>query len=130
MTALLRSSFPQPIISEPLHLNPNGPTLLLGYEVERNCFAGFDIRRHQTFTTGSPSIQIRIGVLDAAARNGLAFSERKGNDEIAIGFRPDYLALYALNSLLLHEQAMDPAQSNFWGESHARKPWLLPICNG
>ena len=96
-------------VASPLHLNPNGPTLLLGYEVERNCFAGFDIRKHVTFTTGSPSIQIRIGVLDDAVRNGLAFSERKGNNEIAIGFRPDYFLVYALNALLLHEQAMDPA---------------------
>ena len=102
-------------VASPLQLNPNGPTLLLGYEVERDCFAGFDIRKHQTFTAGSPSIQIRIGVLEAAERNGLAFSERKGNDEIAIGFRPDYFALYALNSLLLHEQAMDPAAIELLG---------------
>jgi putative restriction endonuclease len=109
-------------VTAPLRLNPSGPTLLLGYEVERNCFAGFDVRKHQTFTTGSPSIQIRIGVLDDAVRNGLAFSERKGNDEIAIGFRPDYFLVYALNALLLHEQAMDATAIELLGRvaSHER----------
>ncbi|HRW47901.1 MAG: HNH endonuclease [Caldilinea sp.] len=96
-------------VASPLQLNPNGPTLLLGYEVDRNCFAGFDIQKHLTFTGRSPSIQIRIGVLDEAARNGIAFSERKGNNEIAVAFRPDYFMVYALNALLLHEQAVDAA---------------------
>ncbi len=96
-------------VASPLRLNPNGPTLLLGYDAERNCFAGFDIRKHLTFTGRSPSVQIRIDVLDEAVHNGIAFSARKGNDEIAVGFRPDHLLIYTLNSQLLHEQAIDSA---------------------
>lgn len=109
-------------VAPPLQLNPSGPTLLLGYEAERNCFAGFDIRKHQTFTGRSPSIQIRIGVLDVALRNGIAFSERKGNDEIAIGFRPDYFLIYALNAPLLHEQAMDAGAVELLGRVASHEP--------
>ncbi len=104
-------------VTSPLRLNPNGPTLLLGYEAERHCFAGFDIRKHVTFTGRSPSVQIRIDVLDAAVEDGISFSARKGNDEIAVGFRPDYFLLYALHSLLLHDQAIDPATIDLLGRA-------------
>jgi len=80
----------------PLPENPEGPTLLLGYEPNTKCFAGFDLRKHRTFSTQSPSIQININTLREAVRDGFAFT-RKGNDEIAIGFRPDNMLSYALN---------------------------------
>ena len=103
-------------VEPPLQLNPNGPTLLLGYEAARGCFAGFDIRKHLTFTPGSPSIQIRIAVLDDAQRDGIAFG-RKGNEEIAVGFRSDYLLPYAVNSEVLHQQAIDPATVALMGKA-------------
>jgi putative restriction endonuclease len=90
-------------VTSPLPLNPDGPTLLLGYEPTLNCFAGFDLRKHITFSRKSPSIQINIDALRTAHRDGFAFV-RKGNDEIAIGFRADNLLAYALNSAELHKQ--------------------------
>lgn len=91
----------------PLQHNPTGgPTLLLGYEPHLNCFAGFDLRKHQEFSTNSPSIQIPITVLRDAVQNGFAFAT-KGNDEIAIGFRSDQFLAYALNADLLHDQGAD-----------------------
>src|SRR5580658_1539838 len=45
-------------VASPLAMNPNGPTILIGYEPDSGMFAGFDLRRHATFTTGSPSVQI------------------------------------------------------------------------
>lgn len=90
-------------VEPPLPLNPNGPTLLLGYEPNISCFAGFDLRKHQHFSKKSPSIQININALREAVKNGFAFL-RKGNDEIAIGIRPDNLLAYALNSETLHEE--------------------------
>ena len=47
-------------VESPLHLNPGGPTVLVGYEPNLGLFAGFDLARHRTFTEGSSSVQIDI----------------------------------------------------------------------
>src|ERR1700730_15947560 len=44
-------------VTSPLALNPTGHTVLLGYYADLHMFAGFDLAKHRTFTTGSPSIQ-------------------------------------------------------------------------
>lgn len=93
-------------VSSPLAINPHGPTLLMGYEPDTGCFAGFDITKHATFSTNSPSIQIPITTLHSALQYGFSFT-RKGNDEIAIGIRPDQLLTYTLNAYALHEQGAD-----------------------
>ena len=93
-------------VTPPLPENTDGPTLLLGYEPNMKCFAGFDLRKHRLFSTQSPSIQININVLRDAVRDGFAFT-RKGNDEIAVGFRPDNILAYALNSENLHESGAE-----------------------
>jgi len=64
-------------------------------------FGGFDLRRHQKFTTGSPSVQIDIRCIHKALQDGLAF-DRKGNDEIAVGIRPDQIVNYIANASELH----------------------------
>src|ERR1043166_8087137 len=43
-------------VSAPLALNPDGPTLLIGYEPDSKMFGGFDVERHRKFTKGSPSV--------------------------------------------------------------------------
>lgn len=88
-------------VNSPLELNPNGPTMLIGYEPSIKVFAGFDLNRHSNFTTGSPSVQININSLHDALQNGLGF-DRKTNDEIAIGFRPDQFLFYSRNAENLH----------------------------
>lgn len=93
-------------IQPPLQLNPNGPTLLVGYEQNTQCFAGFDLRKHQSFSTRSPSIQIPITILTDALQYGFSFI-RKGNDEIAIGIRPDQFLAYCLNADVLHKEGAD-----------------------
>ncbi len=98
-------------VTPPLPENPDGPTLLLGYEANLNCFAGFDLQKHRHFSTQSPSIQININTLREAVRDGFAFA-RKGNDEIAVGFRPDNLLSYALNCESLHESGADATVSD------------------
>ncbi|MGH8018342.1 MAG: HNH endonuclease [Opitutaceae bacterium] len=98
-------------VTPPLPENPDGPTLLLGYEPNSRCFAGFDLRKHRAFSTQSPSIQININTLREAARDGFAFV-RKGNDEIAIGFRSDNIFSYALNCESLHEIGADATVSD------------------
>ncbi len=99
-------------IESPIEVNPNGMTLLLGFEPDTQCFAGFDITKHFTFTGRSPSIQIPITVLHDALQNGFSF-KTKGNDEIAIGIRPDQLLAYTLNSIALHEQGADADTVSF-----------------
>ncbi len=98
-------------VKAPLAVNPDGPTILLGYEPNLKCFAGFDLRKHKQFSRHSPSIQININTLRDAHRDGFAFV-RKDNDEIAIGFRPDNMLSYALNSESLHESGADARISN------------------
>lgn len=97
-------------VTPPLPENSDGPTLLLGYEPNIKCFAGFDLRKHRTFSTKSPSIQINFNILRTAVRDGFAFS-RKGNDEIAVAFRPDNMLSYALNAESLHEYGADATVS-------------------
>jgi putative restriction endonuclease len=98
-------------VTPPLPQNPDGATILIGYEPNLNCFAGFDLAKHQTFSQRSPSIQININALRLALRDGLAFT-RKGNDEIAIAFRPDHILSYAVNSDALHMQGADATMSD------------------
>lgn len=93
-------------VTPPLPENPDGPTLLLGYEPNTKCFAGFDIRKHKVFSRKSPSIQVNINTLHDAVRDGFAFA-LKGNAEISIGFRTDNILAYALNADHLHEGGSD-----------------------
>lgn len=88
-------------VSSPLPLNPKGYTLLLGYEPNLQMFAGFDLNRHSIFTVGSPSIQININCIHKALEDGLAF-DRKTNQEIAVGVRPDQILNYMANAEDLH----------------------------
>lgn len=93
-------------ITPPLQRNPSGPTVMIGYEPNLHCFAGFDLNKHQTFSTRSPSIQIPITTLHQALQDGFSFVT-KGNEEIAIGIRPDQFLAYVLNAEILHAQGAD-----------------------
>jgi len=93
-------------VTPPLPENPNGPTILIGYEPNSGCFAGFDLNKHKQFSTKSPSIQISITALHQALQNGLSFVT-KANDEIAIGIRPDQFLSYCLNADALHRHGAD-----------------------
>jgi putative restriction endonuclease len=71
-------------------------------------FAGFDLEYHRQFTPGSPSVQIDISAIHAALQDGLGF-DRKSNDEIAVGVRPDTLVPYLLNARSIHATGSTPA---------------------
>ena len=90
-------------VSSPLQKNtdPDGLTVLMGYHADLNMFAGFDLTKHSTFTTGSPSVQINLSAIHSALQNGLSFVT-KNNNEIAIGVRPDQFLNYCINAELLH----------------------------
>ncbi len=75
-------------------------TLILGWSEEFEIFAGFDFYKHLA-PKYSASLQIRKEFLQEAYIRGMSF-QNKGNDEIAIAFRPDFFVSYASHSQLLH----------------------------
>ena len=81
---------------------PSGKTLILGWDDVRGVFVGFDSRKHQGTIGHSPSIQLREAALDNAAADGFAI-HNKGNEELAVAFRPDFLATYIVNLEALHD---------------------------
>ena len=92
--------------ASPLPINPEGHTVLLGFESDRGVFAGFDLERHRSFTGRSPSIQVSLSTLNDCLQNGLAF-QTKSNDEIAIGVRSDHLLFYCDHVRELHRLGDD-----------------------
>ena len=93
-------------VESPLQTNPDGHTVLLGYDPDREVFAGYDISRHSTFTSGSPSVQVDDSTLNQALQNGLAF-QVKSNDEIVVGIRSDLLLFYFESANELHSLGED-----------------------
>ncbi len=105
-------------VSSPLVLNSKGYTLLLGYEPNLKMFAGFDLTRHSLFTAGSPSVQIDIKCIHRALEDGLAF-DRKTNQEIAVGIRPDQMLNYIANAEDLHRIGKNAAMYNLLSKASA-----------
>ncbi len=81
---------------------PEEKTLILGWWKEVEVFAGFDVRKHIGKLGYSPSIQIREEALRDAYVNGFAPCD-KGNKEVAIAFRPDFIVEYIRNLEALHD---------------------------
>lgn len=77
-------------------------TLVLGWWQEGGVFAGFDVRRHSGTLGFSPSLQIRRGCLEKAADSGF-WPCNKGNQELAIAFRPDFIGQYIRSLEELHD---------------------------
>lgn len=78
--------------------------LILGWWKEAEVFAGFDYAKHSDKTWNpkdSPSAQIKEENLRKALINGFSPYE-KGNNEIAIAFRPDFFVSYVQELEQLH----------------------------
>lgn len=112
-------------VASPLAINPRGHTVLLGYEPNLKMFGGFDLRRHHQFTAGSPSVQIDIKCIHRAMQDGLAF-DRKSNNEIAVGIRPDQLVNYIANAAELHRLGTNAEMYGLLVKASA----LEPIADG
>lgn len=78
-----------------------GKTLILGWWDEVGVFAGFDYNKHSGVLGSSPSIQIREQYLRSAHINGFSACD-KGNEEIAIAFRPNFFIEYVRDLESLH----------------------------
>lgn len=85
-------------------------------------YHGFDLARHRTFTTGSPSVQTDRTEVARAETDGLSF-HRKGNDEIAVGIRPDMFMAYCMNATLLHRYGREANVLRLLNQiSHLQQP--------
>jgi putative restriction endonuclease len=85
-----------------IELREGDRTLLLGWSEPLGVFAGFDATKHQIPMAGrSPSLQIRREALEKAGVNGF-YPQSRGNDEIAVAFRPDFFIPYVLQADELH----------------------------
>ncbi len=76
-------------------------TLILGWWDQIQVFAGFDFLKHSSKLGYSPSMQIRSEFLRKALLNGFSPCD-KGNNELAIAFRPDFFVSYVQNLRELH----------------------------
>ena len=76
-------------------------TLILGWWDDVEVFAGFDFTKHRGKLGFSPSMQIREEFLRKALLNGFSPCD-KGNNEIAIAFRPDFFVNYVQSLEQLH----------------------------
>ena len=76
-------------------------TLILGWWDEVGVFAGFDYTKHTGRLGASPSMQIREEFLRKALLNGFSPCD-KGNNEIAVAFRPDFFVSYVQSLEELH----------------------------
>lgn len=91
-------------VEPPLAMNPNGPTLLMGWNPEHAVFGGFDIKRHADgFQPGSNSVQISLSALRSAQSFGWGFYTNQYN-EIAVAFEPAEMVNYISNAADLHSQ--------------------------
>lgn len=79
-------------------------TLILGWSEEFGAFAAFDYDRHVGYLGSSPSLQVSIHTLQAAKTHGVA-TGNKGNNEIVVAARPDFLADYIQYQGKLHNPA-------------------------
>jgi putative restriction endonuclease len=84
-----------------LEMEENYKTLILGYYSELNIFAGWDIQKHLGHPGYSSSFQIREENLSTASISGFSPCN-KGNEEIAIAFKPDMFVEYIRNLEVLH----------------------------
>jgi putative restriction endonuclease len=101
---------------------PGAKTLVLGWSEGERMFAGFDVTRHLITMRGrSPSFQIRRETLNAAAAQAFGL-QRRGNQEIAIAFRPEFLATYVNESEQLHGAAQHPTTCEFLRQSRLKRP--------
>ena len=76
-------------------------TLILGYYETLQVFAGWDTSKHLGRPGYSASFQIKSENLEQAAIHGFSPCD-KGNEEIAIAFRPDFFVEYVRNLEALH----------------------------
>lgn len=93
----------------------NGKTLILGWWDEIGIFVGFDFKKRGGLLGASPSIQVSENALRKAHLGGFS-PHNKGNGELAIAFRPNFISEYIENLEILHRCGESPAAIEKLGE--------------
>jgi len=86
-------------VTKSLEQNPDGPTVLLGYDPDSGMFCGFDLGRRSD--ANSPSVQLKGSVFDRARQDGMAIHERD-TGELVVAMRPDRVLEYVSYSQDFH----------------------------
>lgn len=102
---------------------PNGYTLILGWWDGGGVFAGFDYGKHTGILGKSSSLQIREQYLRNAHINGFSACD-KGNEEIAIAFKPSFFTEYVKNLESLHSFGESEYDLNVL-ETVAKNPYTV-----
>ncbi|MBS3821791.1 MAG: hypothetical protein GVY16_04060 [Planctomycetes bacterium] len=94
---------------ESLPLRAGVRVLLGGWSEEEGVYAFWDTRRHQTFTAGSPSLQIDQRTLQDGYHYGFSAESREVREgsEVAVAVQPDYLPWYIQQWERLYECGPD-----------------------
>jgi putative restriction endonuclease len=80
-------------------------TLVLGYSSSDQIFVGYDVSKHRLLGS-SPSFQIRREAIESARNKGFC-AQNKGNGEIAIAFRKDFVGTYVQELEELHKSGSE-----------------------
>lgn len=91
-----------------------GKTLILGWWPVVGVFAGFDYTRHTDDLGQSPSLQVGEDALRRAAQDGMAVHVR-GNNEIVIAFRPEFMGVYIAQMDDLHKVGLSSQETALLG---------------
>lgn len=90
-------------------MNPDGYTVLLGFDAETGIFVGVDVARHSEDRNTDPaerrkhhSILFDEKLLGEAVAEGICY-RKYSSGEIVFGIRPDHLGHYVGCSIRLHE---------------------------
>lgn len=82
-------------------IRPGEVTLLLGWHDGYGVFVGWDVTKHTSSMSRSPSAQVKEDALLGAHTHAFSI-HRRTNDEVVVAFRPEFLVEYALNVESLH----------------------------
>lgn len=104
--------------------DPSERTLILGWWAIAGVFVGFDYRKHAGQLGASPSFQVAEEALRSAASNVFAPYD-KGNGEIAIAFRPDFIGEYVSQLEQLHDFGSTPEELEVL-DTLSRDPQAIP----
>lgn len=82
-------------------------TVILGYEPNRDLFAGFDYQAHSGALGSSSSLQIKEKALDDAIGAGMGV-HKKSSAELVFAVRPELIGLYIQQLTALHAATVNP----------------------
>jgi len=90
--------------ADEFRLEPGARTIIGGFSPDEEVWCFWDPLSHVRFSAGSPSFQVHIDTLTAAAADGIATQRRevRNGEETIIAVHPDALASYVIHAREWH----------------------------